>query len=1130
MRPLRHWIAWCCVVLTFLGLPAWAQVSITLAHLNGTVRDPRGDVVPKASVTLRDVDTNRTYTTSTNDTGFYVAPNLPPGRYELTIDASGFAKHTQAGIMLTVGQTATVNVDLKVAPVGAVVNVTTEVPPIEPSRSEVSQVINTEQIKSLPISGRLFTDFALLTPGVATGRTSLQSTFTEFEVTKISFGGMRDFSNMVTVDGADTINTATGSQRATPSQEAVSEFRVVNNSFGADYGRALGGIVNIVTKSGGNDLHGSLYDYLQNDAVNARSLLQRSPQPHTLRQNQFGGTLGGPIKKDQTFFFLNYEGQRRGEAPTYPPTLTGTVDLITGTQTTELALINAAKELLGLPPEDLNLLKTRDTDNGFVRLDHQFNPNQRFSLRYSIFDARELNLLVGDTLDGGGIGGPSSGRDAFIRDQALVATLSSTLRSNLVNTVLLQYARRHYDFPGTTGEPNLDIPNSLLFGHNFGTFDAINESRFQASDSVAWVKGSHLVKFGFDFNYIDNFVISPGFTPMRIIVPGVNCLVDFANFVNQQNGTPLPFVPSSLTDGPCPLALGPQNALFPPFPAVPGPNPADFLNGVPIVFWGAPIGPGPITTGSFPPALPVTCPPTCPNTWENAFLPDQKQNFVAAFNHGYMGYFVQDQWRVTPKLTLNFGVRYDFEYGLTRQVNSDFKGIQPRVGLAYSPDSKTVIRAGVGIFDDRYNLTFFFVTFPQRPANFSGIPGVRRDADQAPWSLNQFPAGFPLPQAFFPPGTPFPGGFPVFPAGFPLPADAASLLIRTGQVPANNLDPLTTVGIDGVDPNSRIPYSEQASLQIDREIGKGLVVSAGYLFVSAHKLVRARNLNVCPPGGLNNEPPPQGIATAPTTCPAAGPPLPGFAAGKDNFSGPDYPVGLIYFTDNSGNSVYHGATVSVTERAGKYLRLNANYTFSKTLDDGTFTTFVSTPENLYRRSLERANSNQDIRHRFIANFVAYGPESTFLRHFELSSIINAQSSRPFTMFVGFDANGDTNPVTDRVGTQRRNSYWGDKLFAWDLRVSRYFQFRERQRLALSMDVFNLFNRPNVNEVVSVYGTYNFCDGRIPNQYKDATSIAIQNQQVVNCPAAGPPVPNPLFGTPRTTFNPRQFQFAAKFTF
>ena len=134
------------------------------------------------------------------------------------------------------------------------------------------------------------------------------------------------------------------------------------------------------------------------------------------------------------------------------------------------------------------------------------------------------------------------------------------------------------------------------------------------------------------------------------------------------------------------------------------------------------------------------------------------------------------------------------------------------------------------------------------------------------------------------------------------------------------------------------------------------------------------------------------------------------------------------------------------------------------------------------------------------------------------------------MFVGFDANGDTNPVTDRVGLAPRNSYWGDRLVSWDLRLSRFFRIRERQKIELAVDVFNVLNRANVNEVVSVYGTYNFCSGRVPNRYKDATSVAIQQLQVGGCPAAGPPVPNPVFGTPRTMFNPRQFQFAAKFTF
>src|SRR5581483_3861956 len=301
MRP-RSYRLLILALAVLVSAQAFGQATITYAQLNGTVQDTSGHVVPKAAITLRSLDTNLTYKAGSNDAGFYIVPNLPPGRYEESVEYSGLGKYTNSGIVLSVGQTATVNVTLKVAEVHETVEVTTEVPPVEPTRTELSQVIDTKQIQSLPISGRLFTDFALLTPGVATGRTSLQSTITEFEVTRVSFGGMRDLSNIVTGDGADTINTVTGSQRATPPQEAVGEFRVVNNGFGAEYGRALGGIVNIVTKSGTNTLHGSVYEYFQNNRLDSRSLLQPVPQRFILQQNQFGATLGGPLKKDRTFF------------------------------------------------------------------------------------------------------------------------------------------------------------------------------------------------------------------------------------------------------------------------------------------------------------------------------------------------------------------------------------------------------------------------------------------------------------------------------------------------------------------------------------------------------------------------------------------------------------------------------------------------------------------------------------------------------------------------------------------------------------------------------------------------------------------------------------------------------------
>jgi len=1102
------------VILAGIATPSLAQVGGSAAQLNGAVRDESGGSVAKATITLRETETNRTYTAVSNENGLYVLASIPPGRYELTTEASGFAKSTQTGIVLTVGQVATIDVVVKVAAGAEKVVVTTETPPVEPTRTEVSQVISTNQIESLPISGRLFTDFALLTPGVTTGRTSLQSTITEAEVTRISFGGMRDLSNMVTVDGADTVNTATGSQRSTPSQEAVSEFRVVNNGFGAEQGRAMGGIVNIITKSGTNDLHGSLYDYIENDAVNARTLLQPAATgttpaaPKTLRQNQFGGTVGGPVKKDKTFFFMNYEGQRRAEAPTQSPELTN-----------NLALIDTAKTMLFGPgfSENIGALKTQDTDRGLIKLDHQINANNRLTVRYNIEDGRSLGVLVGDTLDGGGIGAPSSGHNNYLRDQSLVGSLSTQLTPSIVNTALGQYARRHSTFPGATGQPNLDLPNSLLMGHNFGVFDATYESRGQFADSIYWVKGAHLAKFGVDYNHLNDHIIWPGFSPMRIVLPGINCLVDFANYVNQKKGAPLPYLTSNFAEGPCPLALGPQNATLPPFPVTPGPNPADAQNGTPVAFWPDPLGSADNSV------VDGTIPPPVNTNWQSAYPAAATPSYFSDINHGYVGLFAQDQWRLSTKLTLNYGLRWDLETGLGQEINTRYTGFQPRVGFAYSPDKHTVIRAGFGLFDDRYNLSFFFVTHPQRAVTFCNnsacsqtypFPGIRQGGLNGTYSLNQLP---------FIPNSPF---------GIE-PADAAANLIRFGtyqpvQMVTNLFlganSTVSPVGDGTIERNSKIPYSEQGSLEIDREIGHGLVLNVGYLFVSAHHQVRAENLNVCPPGGST------GANSGGIGCAPAGPPLPGFAAGKDNFSGVLLPVGLIYYTDNSGNSVYHGATVSVTEHAGQYFRLNANYTFSKTLDDGTFTTFVSTPQDLYKRSQERANSNQDVRNRFIANFTASGPKQTFLRNTELSGIITIQGARPFTEFVGFDANGDTNPVTDRVGLAARNTYWGDKLQSFDLRLSQAIKFREKQKIDMALDVFNAFNRPNVNEVTSVYGTYNFCNGEVPVRYKDSVSRAIQGVAVGNCPAAGPPVPNPSFGAPRTMFNPRQLQLSVKYSF
>jgi outer membrane receptor protein involved in Fe transport len=1203
------------LVLAYLQYVA-AQATISYALLNGTVTDESGRTIAKATIAVRSLNTNQTFTATSSDAGYYALPSLPPGRYELTASYAGFGKYTRTGVELSVGQTATVNVTLKVAAVREEVAVSTEAEAVETTRSEVSQVIDTKQITNLPISGRLFTDFALLTPSVATSRTSLGTTFTEFEITQISFGGMRSFSNEITVDGADFVNTISGVQRATPPQDAVQEFRVVNNSFGAEYGRALGGIVNIVTKSGTNELHGSVYDYLQNSATDARSLLQPAPLPHALRENQFGGTLGGPIQKDKTFFFLNYEAKRRGASPTYAPSLFANI-----------AAIDQAKGYLGLSPEGCNLkpaqctgtpvsylqgvLKTVNNDYGFARLDHQISNNNRFALRYVVEDARDLGELIGNTEDGGGIGTPSGARNLFIRDQSLVGTLNSVLRPNLVNTVLGQYSRRHYNFPGATGEPNLDVVNDLSFGHNFGTYDAIYESRAQYADSINWVKGNHVAKFGFDGNYLWSYNNYPGFTPERLLFPNLDCMLLFADTINLLGpGGAFGTVPENCQ------ALPPQ------------------ANGLEFIYFGLAVPrtgfvngyqPAPATGGGFG------------SGWPNAFPTNMYSNYAYTLNHGYWGFFAQDQWRFTPKLTLNYGLRWDFESGLSSTANPDYRAFQPRIGFAYSPDSKTVIRGGFGTFFDRNNLTFFFTTGNQKtlPGYFCNPPGadpncvangfsqgvnvpmIHQGAQNGGWQLSAAP-GFPATPALGCPPLPaidctVPGGTPASAISVEVLQALSILGGGPNSYPPQSLTGPCTfgpqgptgacgVGSGGIQKNGRLPYAEQASLQIDRQFGKGLTLQLGYLFVGAHKLVRGNNINIdCPQGTAKASNPyyaqglldPNGGLTACQGTPTLGPfglgpffaylnnpanPLLPFNPSGLEFGVPGAPGapptlsgGLLDYNNNLANAVYHGLTVTAQERI-KYFRMTANYTYSHTIDNGNFTTFINLPVNQFDYANERANSNQDLRHNFVANFTATAPEHTFLRDFELSSIVNIQSGRPFTLFVGENTFGDVAGLsTDRVGgapvvgncpsitncttTVRRNTYTGAPLRSVDLRLSRNFRVGEGKRLDFAVDAFNLFNHPNVDEVSSVYGSPVFCGASpaIPKHYNDATTLAIQRGDAsVNCAtqnavinAPGPPglwiidglvpvsipgSPNPTFGKPRTVFNPRQLQFSLKFSF
>jgi hypothetical protein len=446
-------------------------------------------------------------------------------------------------------------------------------------------------------------------------------------------------------------------------------------------------------------------------------------------------------------------------------------------------------------------------------------------------------------------------------------------------------------------------------------------------------------------------------------------------------------------------------------------------------------------------------------------------------------------------------------------------------------------------------MTFFFITGNQKtvPGFIPGItlPMVRNGAETGGWQLNLVNAAAFLPSPLACQGIDLGGNFCLGAA-----ATAAKSILTTGLYPrvflTGNCPPACTVGAGGMDRHmSKLPYASQASLEIDREVVKGLTLGAGYLFVGAHRLVLGNGLNTpCPQG--TSKPGNPAIAQGwlnPDGTISSCQGTPKLLAGKPVFTDSlEFPNGgFLDYNYNPVYATYHGFTFQVIERLGKYFYLDANYTYSHIIDNGNFTTFINLPQNQFDNRSEKANSNQDVRHRFITNFSANGPDHGVLKHFGLSSIIVLQSGRPFTLFTGGDSNGDTNPVTDRVELVSRNSYVGDPLKSWDLRISRYFQLTEKVRLDFIFDAFNLLNRSNVDEVFSVYGSPIFC-GAQPQHYKDAASLAIQGGHAA-CgaftPPAGvtvpaqffvPPSPNPNFGTPRTMLNPRQLQFAAKVIF
>jgi len=632
-------------------LPNSARSQAVNATLSGKITDASGGSVAKATVTSLNVATGFSRSALTSDNGEYSIPALPAGEYKVTVEFVGFGKQTK-NITLQVGQAAELAFTLSPGEMVEKVQVEATSELAEPTRTQVSTVITENQIVNLPVNGREFINFALLSPAVTIGDTTAGNTDVIVEpVTKLSFAGQNIHYNFIAVDGADDISTASGIQRGTPPQESVQEFRVINSDYSVEFGRASAGIVNIITRGGTNNWHGILYEYFRNNKMDATNLLQATGA-HTLRQNQFGAAIGGPIQKDKTFIFGNYEVQRRAESPFYNSAVL-----------TNIKFINEVKAVYGLAPEPAlgSVLRTNDTDNGFLRLDHSFSQQETMFVRYFINDGRLLNQSpLNDGFDL-----PSAFKENFYRDQSVAGTLASVIKPTMVNELRMQFARRSFDFPTASTQPHLELSNTFTTGVNRGNPDFYRESRFELVDNFSISHDRHTFTFGGNTNYVRTTESFPLFYPFEADFPNLGAFLG-NDGVNSRPGLQCTS-PVGDAGGAGPAGCQHPNVIF--FERFQAPNfNEQSLNT--SVYSGTRIS------------------PTIRNQAEGTL------------NHTYNGLFIQDKWRATSRLTLNGGIRWEWETWPSGVLNTQWKNFDPRLGVAYNLGTKRnfVIRAGFGLF------------------------------------------------------------------------------------------------------------------------------------------------------------------------------------------------------------------------------------------------------------------------------------------------------------------------------------------------------------------------------------------------------------------------------------------------
>jgi outer membrane receptor protein involved in Fe transport len=953
-----------CAVSLVLALasfpsPVAAQSQAAGGAIEGTVTDQSGGVLPGVTVTIRNQDTGITRETTTDAHGLYRAPLLPVGTYEVTGTLSGFATTKRPNLNLSIGQTLTADLDLKVSGTQEEVTVTAEAPIIEPARTHQASTVGAAAVANLPVNGRNFIDFVLTTPGVTR----------DTRTGDISFAGQRGVLNSLVIDGADNNNTffgqalgRTGSGRAPYqfSQDAVQEFQVNRNAYSAEYGRAGGAVINVVTKSGTNDFHGSAFEFFRDKSLNANSWANKIVTParprSPFRIHQFGGSLGGPIQKDKAFFFLSYDGQRRNIPNSITPlSVTVPASVLNSTDPAVVAGLNLVRA------RNQDYVLTRDQDVFLAKVDYQATDKHRLSVRYN-----HQNFTGGNNESTGATFAEEHAGNSLVRTRSLNAVFTSVFSSRLYNELRAQWARDQEPGTANTNDPEVNLREGasavLTFGRNFFSPRETTIKRFQVADAVTWIRGPHALKAGFDLNFDRIFNFFPG------------------NFGGRY-----------------------------------------FFNSLASLGRGLPNGSGENFQQAFA-GTGTTGPETHPDLNEYAA-------------------FLQDEWKASRKLTLSFGVRYDLQdmaqpdvrnpdaqlaaAGIdTSFIHTDKNNFAPRLGFSYTPDAKTVVRGGYGLFYGRTPSIMIGTAHSGNAVNVQTITFT----------------GALVPR--------YPNVFTTIPTGASLPRPS----------------------IQFFDPDFQSPEVHQASLGLERALGADTAVSVSYLFVAGRKLALSRDFNVGP--------------AVPTAIPIQG----GGSLTVNRyptrlFTSFDRTVRF----ESTGRSNYSGGTVEIKKRFRGSLLANLAYTLSRVRDnnpdsvnvvlggsdDGRF------PSDPVDRSADYAPGNNDVRHRAVLSGywdVSYwknsgGVAKALFDGWALSWIATAQSGYPYSERVVNDLNGDGNRTNDLV-PGRRNSHRLPWTRTVDARVSRRIPVGRQVKLELIAEAFNLLNSTNIGGRQSSLYNYN----------------------------------------------------------